>query len=123
MQTLKSLVPAVLVMAVAALAIGSIAAQDPAKVAPDHYKCIFENDSVRVCEVTMKPGEKIATHSHPDHFLYVQEAGKMKVTKADGKSKEVEMKVGEVLWTPAETHSAENTGATTIKGLVIELKE
>ncbi len=100
-----------------------VAAQDPAKVAPNNYKCTFENERVRVCEVSFKPGETIATHSHPDHFVYVMAPGKMKLTHPDGTSKEVEAKKGDVLWTPAETHSATNTGTTEIKGLVVELKK
>ena len=40
-------------------------AQDPAVVAPDFYKCTFENEHARLCEVTVKPGATVPTHSHP----------------------------------------------------------
>ena len=98
-------------------------AQDPAKVAPDLYKVVFENARVRVMEVTMTPGAKAATHSHPDHFAYGLSTGKAKFTHADGKSIEVEIKSGDVVWVPAESHTSENIGETELKVLVVELKE
>jgi quercetin dioxygenase-like cupin family protein len=99
------------------------AAQDPAKVAPDNYKCTFENDRVRVCEVTIKPGAKIPMHSHPDHFAYTLAPGKLRITRADGTSTDADLAAGAVVWIPAETHQGQNTGATEIKVVVVELKE
>jgi quercetin dioxygenase-like cupin family protein len=99
------------------------AAQDPVKVAPDIYKQIFENERVRVLDIRLKAGDKIAKHSHPDHFIYVLEQGKVKISKPDGTSSDAEFKVGEVVWIPAETHWAENIGSTELHAIVVELKE
>jgi quercetin dioxygenase-like cupin family protein len=98
-------------------------AQDPLKVAPSMYKLDFENERIRVMEVTFKPGEKIAPHSHPDHFVYVLSAGKLKITHGDGTSADFEGVVGANAWIPAETHYAQNIGTTEFRALVIELKE
>ena len=98
-------------------------AQDPLTVAPNMYKLVFENERVRVMEVTFKPGEKIAPHSHPDHYVYVLSAGKIKISKDGNVSNEAELKVGDVMFIPAEKHWAENTGTTEIRLLVNELKE
>ncbi|MGH9369170.1 MAG: cupin domain-containing protein [Thermoanaerobaculia bacterium] len=114
---LALLVPGALALAATALA------QDPAKVAPDVYNCVFENDQVRVCEVALKPGGKVAMHSHPDHFMYVTAPGKLKITASDGKVTEGEFTVGQVVWVPAETHWAMNPGTTELKGIVVELKK
>jgi quercetin dioxygenase-like cupin family protein len=46
-------------------------AAEPLEAAPEMYKLKYENDRVRVMEVTFQPGEKIAEHTHPDHFVYV----------------------------------------------------
>jgi len=102
---------------------GAALAQDPVKVAPNNYKTAFENDSVRVCEVKAKPGEKVAMHSHPDHLVYAVTAAKFKLTYPDGKSKDVDVKAGEAMWIKAETHAAENTGAAELKLVVFELKK
>lgn len=123
MKALSSLCGTFLFAVVVLAFASSVAAQDPAKVAPNHYKCTFENERVRICEVAFKPGDTIPTHSHPDHFVYVLAPGKMKISHPNGTSKEAELKTGDVLWTPAETHSATNTGTTEIKALVVELKK
>ena len=109
--------------ALCALSAAPAAAQDPAKVAPDIYKCTFENERVRVCEVTAKPGAKIAMHSHPEHFAYVLAPGKLRITKAGSAPADADLTAGSTLWFSAETHSAENIGATEVKVLVVELKE
>ena len=97
-------------------------AADPLEVAPDKYTLQFENDKVRVMQVTIKPGENIPEHSHPDHFVYCLEGGTVQITKADGTVSTVDVKVGDIVWINAETHSAVNTGTTTVRLLVTELK-
>jgi len=114
-----------LLLAVSAviLTAGSVPAQDPLKVAPNTYKLVTENPRIRVLEVTLKPGEQVATHSHPDHFGYFLSGGSLKITNAAGKVTEMTAKAGDTSWIPAETHSAVNTGKTEVKLLVVELKE
>ncbi|RIL04517.1 MAG: hypothetical protein DCC75_12555, partial [Proteobacteria bacterium] len=92
--------------------------KDPLTVAPDMYKLLFENDKVRVMEVTFKPGQKIAEHSHPDHFVFVKEPGKLKISKPDGTSSDADLKSEQVIWIPSESHWAENTGSTTVQLVV-----
>ena len=111
-----------LIMATVFMARISFAA-DPLVVAPDMYKLKFENERVRVMEVTFQPGQKIAEHSHPDHFVYVEEAGQLKISHPDGTSMDANLKVGDIVWINAETHWAVNTGTTEVKLLVTELKE
>jgi beta-alanine degradation protein BauB len=111
----------VAVTVAAFVGLGGIAfAADPLEVAPDMYKKNFENDRTRVMTVTFAPGQNIAEHSHPDHFVYVLETGTLKITKSTGEAAEVTPKVGDVLWIPAETHSAVNVGSTPVKLLVVE---
>lgn len=107
----------VMVVAVAAFA------QDPLEVGPDVYKSKFENERVRVMDVTFAPGASIAMHSHPDHFVHVASGGKLVLSYPDGTSKELEAKAGDILWLNAESHAAVNHGDTEVKLLVVELKE
>jgi len=111
--------------AIAMLSIASSAAmaQDATKAAPSLYKALLENDRVRVMEYVSKPGEKAAMHVHPAHLGYILSAGKAKFTTADGKSQEIEAKVGQVLWLEPTTHTVENIGTTELRVLVIDLKE
>lgn len=98
-------------------------AADPLDVAPDTYTLVYENDRVRVMQVTIPVGGQIAEHSHPDHYVYVLEGGSIKITKKDGTVTDAELKVGDVVWIDAETHWAVNTGTTPVRLLVNELKE
>ena len=94
------------------------------QVGPNIYKLLFENERVRVFEVRFKPGERIALHAHPDHVVYVFDDGKLKLSSPDGKSaRSCSTAPGQTLWSPAETHAAENVGSTDAHSLVVELKE
>lgn len=97
-------------------------AQDPAVVAPDFYKCTFENEHARLCEVTVKPGATVPTHSHPQHLAYAVTPGKIRITKVGAEPTDIELSAGQVLWIPAETHTGMNTGTAEVKLLVIEFK-
>ncbi len=97
------------------------AEDDPLVLAPESYKKVFENEQVRVLELELKSGDKIVKHSHPDHFVYVMNDATISITKG-AETKEVNGKKGEVIWIDAETHSAENTGPTDFRALVVELK-
>jgi beta-alanine degradation protein BauB len=102
---------------------GTATAQDPLKVGPNIYKKIFENERVRMLEVTFAPGDSIGMHSHPDHAVYTIIGGKLRVTTSDGKTQVADLKAGDPIWFPAIIHAAKNIGATSLKLLVVELKE
>lgn len=114
---------AIVVVALLLLASGSTFAQDAAVVAPTIYKVTFENERVRIIEVTFKKGESAPMHSHPDHFAYVLSGGTIELTAADGKIRVIEATTGETIFVPAEAHSSRNVGKRTLKLVVTELKE
>ena len=96
--------------------------QDPAVVNSNTIARKLENSRVRVLEATIKPGEKEKTHSHPAYVVYVIEGGKFRNHAADGTVTEGEFKTGDVLYRDPLTHWAENTGTTTIRLVLVELK-
>jgi quercetin dioxygenase-like cupin family protein len=96
-------------------------AQDPLKVPGGMYKKVFENDQIRVLEVTFKPGESIGVHTHPDHFVYALEGGTLEIT-SDGKVNTADLKTGTSAWIPAQSHTAKSLAKTTSRFLVVELK-
>lgn len=98
-------------------------AADPLEVAPSMYKLKFENERVRVMEVTFQPGQKIAEHSHPEHFIFVEQGGSLQIVHPDGSTMDANLKAGDIVWVNAETHWAVNTGDTVVRLLVTELKE
>jgi quercetin dioxygenase-like cupin family protein len=113
-----------LILAFALICVAGTAwAQDPVKVAPNHFKVLLDNDQVRVLDFQSKAGDKVPMHSHPVYVTYgLAGAGKTRFTSADGKSTEQPVKSGQALWHEAETHASEYSGTGTIHVLLIELK-
>lgn len=97
-------------------------AQEPAKVGPTIYKQKLANEKTRVFEITFKPGQAIGMHSHPDHVVYVLTAGTLQITEEGKKPVTLKAKPGDTFFLPAQKHSAKNTGKTTMKAVVVELR-
>src|SRR5262249_29176482 len=111
----------ILAAALLVLPSATLRAQDPVKVAPDNYKVASENAYVRVLDIHLAPGAKVATHSHPGYVAVALTPCKVKFTSG-GKTQEAEFKAGEASWRDAETHSAENVGTAECHALNIEVK-
>lgn len=94
---------------------------DPLVAASNVYKLLNENDRVRVLEVVFKPGDVAKMHHHPDHVVYALSGGKMSLT-SEGKTQEMEIKTGAVMFLNAQDHEAKNIGDSTLDLLVVELK-
>ncbi len=95
---------------------------DPLRAASNVYKFLNENDRVRVLDVVFKPGDYAKMHHHPDHVLYALKGGDMSITSG-GKTQELEIKPGSVLFLDAQDHEAKNIGKTTVELIVVELKK
>ena len=96
--------------------------QDPLVVNSKTIALKLQNQRVRVLEATIKPGDKEQTHSHPAYVVYVIEGGKFRNHAADGTVTDGEFKTGDVIYRDAVTHWAENIGNTTIRLVLVELK-
>ena len=96
--------------------------QDPVVVNAKTIALRLENSRVRVLDATLKPGEKENLHSHPSYVVYVIEGGKIRNHLPDGKVTEAEYKPGDVFFRDPLTHWAENIGTTTLRLVVVELK-
>jgi quercetin dioxygenase-like cupin family protein len=95
---------------------------DPLVAAPNAYKFLNENDKVRVLEVVFKPGDIAKMHHHPEHVVYALKGGKAKFT-SEGKTQEMEIKTGSVVFLGAQEHETQNIGDTTLDLIVVELKK
>lgn len=101
----------------------SLYAQDPMKAAPNAYKkVLLENDNTRVMQVEVSPGSKIPMHSHPNHVIYALTGGKIEITEKGKPAMAMDIKAGTAMYMPAVTHMAKNTGTTTLKLVVTEIK-
>jgi quercetin dioxygenase-like cupin family protein len=112
---------AVVVVSILAMVVAK--AQDPAKVDPQHYKVLLNNEYVRILDVRQQPGAKSPMHSHPHHAVYWLTGSTLKFTSSDGKTKTVTTTPGQVAWRNPETHTVEIVGKTASHALDIELKK
>lgn len=115
----------VAMVAAAALLLGSgeIRAQDAAVVNASTVTVKVDNAQVRVLEALLPPGAQEKPHSHPASVFYVIEGGKVRNHLPDGKVVEAELVPGQTTYRDATTHWAENIGTTTIRLIIVELKE
>lgn len=97
-------------------------AQDPAKTDANIYRCTLENERIRLCEVTFKPGARIVMHWHPDRVVYSVGGGTLTVTGEDGKARDFTYQPGQSFFFTASSHSAVNNGNVEVKLVMVELK-
>jgi quercetin dioxygenase-like cupin family protein len=96
---------------------------DAAKVSSKTHKVLFENDKVRVLEVTIQPGEKEPIHTHPyKSITIIEKPSRLKYYDEQGNLIN-EIEVEGVSWLePVGLHSAENVGNSEFKGYRVEMK-
>lgn len=96
----------------------------PHEAGPNIYRLLSENDEVRVSEIKFNPGDSIPMHHHAyGHSIYILEGGQLTLTSPDGSTKTVDAKPGDVMWMGVEDHAATNTGATTLRAVITEVKK
>ena len=103
----------------------SAAAQDAALVQPHAYRVVLENERVRVLEFNSRPGMGVCghgVHSHPAHLSVALSPAKVRVRLPGGKVFEAEQQLGDVFWSPAETHETENISGRDVRALIVEIK-
>jgi beta-alanine degradation protein BauB len=103
--------------------VGDAPAQDPAVVNAKTIRVKLENNRVRVFEAVLKPNDREQLHSHPAYVVHVIAGGRIRSHGTDGKTTEFELVTGDSLYRDPITHWAENIGSTTIRLVVVELKE
>jgi quercetin dioxygenase-like cupin family protein len=97
-------------------------AQDAVATDGDKYKVLLENACVRVLDYQDAPGQRTHAHHHPPFVLYALVPFERDIHLPDGKVVHRKFKQGDVLWSPAQTHTGENTGNTPTHALLVEAK-
>ncbi len=95
---------------------------DPLKVAADVVELLMENDRVRVIRGYLRPGEKAAIHSHPDHVVYVLKGGRVEMAYPTGKADTMELVQGKAIFMEAQSHEVMNIDDTDVELIIVELK-
>jgi hypothetical protein len=112
-------------------------ALDAVVAAPKHHKVLFENDNLRVLEVTLEPNDEEPIHHHrwPSVFVFDQVSGPVFDYSPDGTqlppNRDVIKAIGAwdgkgclvVNMAPQPAGRVHNTSKVTIHGVRIDMKE
>jgi len=91
---------------------------DIVKISPDVHQVLFENDVIRVLEVSVKPGAKVPMHTNPENVNYIVKSGRLRLIDPD----DLDLAERQVIPAPVGRHAVENVGATEVRTICIELK-
>jgi hypothetical protein len=116
---MRKVLPLAALLCLAAL---PLAAQDPVKVDPKHYKVEFENSEVRVLRFHYGPHEKSVMHAHPNLVVISLVDAKVRFELPGGKTEDRELKANQPEWETALVHNPENLTDKPMEGILIELK-
>jgi len=97
-------------------------AQDVTHVSPSDYKVEIDNAWVRVLRVKHVPHAKIAMHEHPAAVVVCLTDVHELLTGADGKTREVKLKAGDVVYNEPARHVEENAADQPLEAILVELK-
>ena len=96
--------------------------QDAATDHPPAFKVEIDNAQVRVVRRYHVPHESVPMHSHKEGvIIYLTDVREASVDQ-DGTAREIRHHAGDVIWSPAHTHSLTNMADTPIEVIEIELK-
>lgn len=96
--------------------------------APSHQvasRVLFENDRVRVWEMTLEPGASSARHVHENDYLFVYLSSTTLELDEDGDTSRSKLPVGHVEYREVGagvTHRVKNVGRTAHREILVELK-
>lgn len=103
---------------------------DAAKAAPEYHRLALENESVRVFETKIMPGETVPVHTHcwpsANYFFSFSDfirRDEMGAVLVDSKAMGISIQPGEAHWSaPLPPHTLENVGDKPIHLVSVEVK-
>jgi len=96
-------------------------AMDPLTAGAAFSKKLYDTLNMKIFEVTLKPGDSIALHTHPDHTVYILQGGKAEIISQDETRGTMETNAGDGWITGPYTDQVKNIGKTTIKWVEIDV--
>ena len=82
-------------------------APDSTEIDSEGHRVALENDHVRVLDVRLRAGRKLAMHSHPPRVIVAITSYRLKSTDPQGRVTIVDRRPGETVWSDGEEHAAE----------------
>jgi quercetin dioxygenase-like cupin family protein len=79
----------------------------------------LQNEAVEVVRIRLAPHERLPMHEVTPRVVVWLTDAHLRDTFADGTTREVQMKAGEVGWVPAQQHAGENLGDQPVEFVAI----
>jgi quercetin dioxygenase-like cupin family protein len=95
---------------------------DILRLGSSHVSVDFENDRARVLRLTLAAGESIPIHDDRAGVLVCIAGCRIRFTRPDGQSQDLELKAGETRWMPDARHATLNIAGAPVELLYIETK-
>ena len=96
-------------------------AMDPLLVGANFSKKLGDSLGIKMFEVTLKPGDSLTLHTHPDHTIYVLQGGKAAFFFEGGARDTGVVKAGAGWIAGPYTDIVKNIGNTTIKWVEVDI--
>jgi quercetin dioxygenase-like cupin family protein len=96
------------------------ASKDGMLIAPEMTRKLGDTLGFKMYEVTLKAGDSLPLHSHPDHAFYVINGGKAAIYFGNDRQ-EWELKPGMGFVNGPVSDAAKNIGKTDLKFLVVDV--
>ncbi len=92
---------------------------------PPAQRLLFENERVRVWEMTLEPGEAYPMHVHEYPYVSLVTGGaRVVLTDADGNERTLETTSDTVVWQDSpDAHAVRNVGDSRFDSRLVELKQ
>lgn len=98
-------------------------AQNARPAEPENSPKLLENEQIKVRELRLKAGAKIASQSLPNTFLYALTDGALVFAPPGRTPYELTFKTGEALWLSAQEAAMANETDKDIRALLVEIKQ
>ena len=96
-------------------------ATDPLVVGAEFANVLSDTLNVQMYEMTMKPGDSVGLHVHPDHTVYVLQGGTLMLYLNGTDAVEMELATGLGFVSGPLSDAATNIGETDVKLLISEI--
>ena len=90
--------------------------------APNNYKLLFENEKVRMLDLSIDPGDRTVMHSLRDHLIYIITDCTATFTNPSGEPQKCTLSRGQAQWFPARSHEIVNNGSVPMEAIIVEFK-
>ena len=96
--------------------------EDALQAAPNNYKLLFENDRVRMLDLSIDPGDRVAMHHLKDHLMYVVTDCSAEFTSSEGESQQCGLSRGQAQWYSSKSQEIANKGNLPMQVIIVEFK-